>query len=96
MRDAAREPVDVPGERLPGCSVTFQGTDDDRLTRQILTSRSLVIGGEAGARRLVSMFREEVDLAMGFLGIKTLAELGPDFLWFDGLAAGRSIGRRND
>lgn len=57
---------------------------------------AVAAGGEAGARRLVSMFREEVDLAMGFLGIKTLAELGPDFLWFDGLAAGRSIGRRND
>ena len=48
-------------------------------------------GGEIGARRIVSMFREEVDLAMGFLGIKSLAELGPDFLWFDGLAAGRAL-----
>ena len=57
---------------------------------------AVAAGGEVGARRLVSMFREEVDLAMGFLGIKTLAELGPDFLWFDGLAAGPSIGRRND
>ncbi len=52
---------------------------------------AVAAGGEIGARRIVSMFREEVDLAMGFLGIKSLAELGPDFLWFDGLAAGRAL-----
>ncbi len=52
---------------------------------------AVAAGGEIGARRIVSMFREEVDLAMGFLGIKGLAELGPDFLWFDGLAAGRAL-----
>ena len=52
---------------------------------------AVAAGGEIGARRIVSMFREEVDLAMGFLGIKSLAELGPEFLWFDGLAAGRAL-----
>jgi len=57
---------------------------------------AVAAGGEIGARRLVSMFREEVDLAMGFLGIRTLDELGPGFLWFDGLAAGPAIARRND
>ena len=57
---------------------------------------AVAAGGDIGARRIVSIFREEVDLAMGFLGINSLAELGPDFLWFDGLAAGPSIARRND
>ena len=53
-------------------------------------------GGELGARRIVSIFQEEIDKGMGFLGIRTLDELGPDFLWFDGLAAGPSLARRND
>ena len=39
------------------------------------------------------MFREEIDLTMGFLGVRSLDELGPDYLWFAGLAAGSSITR---
>lgn len=54
---------------------------------------AVTAGGEAGARHVVSMFREEIDLTMGFLGVRSLNELGPDYLWFDGLAAGNSITR---
>lgn len=57
---------------------------------------AVAAGGEIGARRIVSIFQEEIDKAMGFLGIKSLDELGPNYLWFDGLAAGPSITRRND
>jgi isopentenyl diphosphate isomerase/L-lactate dehydrogenase-like FMN-dependent dehydrogenase len=57
---------------------------------------AVAAGGEFGARRIVSIFQEEIDKGMGFLGIRSLNELGPDFLWFDGLAAGPSIARRND
>ncbi len=56
---------------------------------------AVAAGGEAGARHLVAMFQDEIDRVMGFLGIRTLEELGPDFLWFDGLAAGEALSRRN-
>lgn len=57
---------------------------------------AVAAGGEIGARRIVSIFQEEIDKGMGFLGIRALDELGPDFLWFDGLAAGPPLARRND
>ncbi len=57
---------------------------------------AVAAGGEAGARHVVTMFRDEIDRVMGFLGIRTLDELNNDFLWFDGLAAGTSLTRRND
>ncbi len=57
---------------------------------------AVAAGGEVGARRIVAIFHEEIDKGMGFLGIKTLDELGPDYLWFDGLAAGPSSARRNN
>lgn len=56
---------------------------------------AVAAGGEAGARHVVAMFHDEIDRVMGFLGIRTLDELGPDFLWFDGLAAGEALPRRN-
>jgi isopentenyl diphosphate isomerase/L-lactate dehydrogenase-like FMN-dependent dehydrogenase len=56
---------------------------------------AVAAGGEAGARHLVAMFQDEIDRVMGFLGIRTLEELGPDFLWFDGLAAGEALSRRS-
>ncbi len=57
---------------------------------------AVAAGGEAGARHVVTMFRDEIDRVMGFLGIRTLDELNNYFLWFDGLAAGTSLTRRND
>jgi isopentenyl diphosphate isomerase/L-lactate dehydrogenase-like FMN-dependent dehydrogenase len=49
---------------------------------------AVAAGGETGARQVVSLFQDEVDRVMGFLGCRSLAELGSQHLWFDGLAAG--------
>lgn len=54
---------------------------------------AVAAGGEAGARHLIAMFQDEIDRVQGFLGVRTLDELGPDYLWFDGLAASPSIAK---
>jgi isopentenyl diphosphate isomerase/L-lactate dehydrogenase-like FMN-dependent dehydrogenase len=40
----------------------------------------LAVAGEAGVARVLDILRREIDRAMGLLGVRTIAELGPDFL----------------
>ena len=37
-------------------------------------------GGEAGAARALALYREEIDRVMALTGVRTLAELGPQYL----------------
>jgi isopentenyl diphosphate isomerase/L-lactate dehydrogenase-like FMN-dependent dehydrogenase len=40
----------------------------------------LAVAGEAGVARVLDVLRREIDRAMGLLGVRTVAELGPDYL----------------
>ena len=40
-----------------------------------------VAGGLPGVRKVIDIFRGEIDLVMGQIGCPSLGELGPDFLW---------------
>ncbi len=40
----------------------------------------LAVAGEAGVARVLDVFRREIDRAMGLLGVRRIAELGPDLL----------------
>jgi isopentenyl diphosphate isomerase/L-lactate dehydrogenase-like FMN-dependent dehydrogenase len=40
----------------------------------------LAVAGEAGVARVLDILRREIDRAMGLLGVRTVAELGPDYL----------------
>ena len=40
----------------------------------------LAIGGEAGVRHVLEIYRKEIDRVMGLMGAKTIADLGPDCL----------------
>jgi L-lactate dehydrogenase (cytochrome)/(S)-mandelate dehydrogenase len=40
----------------------------------------LAVAGEAGVARVLDILRREIDRAMGLLGVRTIAELGPDYL----------------
>ena len=40
-----------------------------------------VAGGLPGVRKVIDIFRTEIDLVMGQIGCPSLSELGPDFLW---------------
>jgi L-lactate dehydrogenase (cytochrome)/(S)-mandelate dehydrogenase len=40
-----------------------------------------VAGGLPGVKKVIDIFRSEIDLVMGQIGCPSLNELGPDFLW---------------
>jgi L-lactate dehydrogenase (cytochrome)/(S)-mandelate dehydrogenase len=40
----------------------------------------LAVAGEAGVARVLDIVRREIDRVMGLLGVRTIAELGPDYL----------------
>jgi L-lactate dehydrogenase (cytochrome)/(S)-mandelate dehydrogenase len=40
----------------------------------------LAVAGEAGVARVLDILRREIDRAMGLLGVRTITEIGPDFL----------------
>jgi L-lactate dehydrogenase (cytochrome)/(S)-mandelate dehydrogenase len=40
-----------------------------------------VVGGVAGVKKAIDIFRTEIDLVMGQIGCPSLDQLGPDFLW---------------
>jgi len=42
-----------------------------------------VAGGVPGVKKVVDIFRNEIDLVMGQIGCPSLDQLGPDFLWRD-------------
>jgi isopentenyl diphosphate isomerase/L-lactate dehydrogenase-like FMN-dependent dehydrogenase len=42
-----------------------------------------VVGGLPGVNKAIDIFRNEIDLVMGQIGVPRLSELGPDFLWTD-------------
>jgi (S)-mandelate dehydrogenase len=42
-----------------------------------------VVGGAAGVKKAIDIFRTEIDLVMGQIGCPCLSELGPDFLWHE-------------
>ena len=41
----------------------------------------VTVGGVAGARRVLDILREEIDMTMALIGCQSVAELGPDFLF---------------
>jgi (S)-mandelate dehydrogenase len=41
------------------------------------------VGGLAGVKKAIDIFRGEIDLVMGQIGCPSLNQLGPDFLWTD-------------
>jgi L-lactate dehydrogenase (cytochrome)/(S)-mandelate dehydrogenase len=51
----------------------------------------LAIGGEAGVRHVLELYRREIDRVMGLMGAKAVAELGPHCLSW---RAGRRPGER--
>ncbi len=40
-----------------------------------------IVGGIPGVKKVVDIFRNEIDLVMGQIGCPSLDQLGPDFLW---------------
>jgi (S)-mandelate dehydrogenase len=48
-----------------------------------------VAGGLPGVKKVVDIFRSEIDLVMGQIGCPSLSELGPDFLWREDWAQNR-------
>jgi len=40
----------------------------------------LAVDGEAGVRHVLSLLRDEIDLAMALCGVTTVDELTPDFV----------------
>ncbi|MDH5535276.1 MAG: alpha-hydroxy-acid oxidizing protein [Betaproteobacteria bacterium] len=46
------------------------------------TLYGVAAGGEPGARRALTIFREEIDRVIGLLGCRSVAELGPEYLHF--------------
>jgi isopentenyl diphosphate isomerase/L-lactate dehydrogenase-like FMN-dependent dehydrogenase len=48
-----------------------------------------VAGGLPGVKKVVDIFRSEIDLVMGQIGCPTLDQLGPDFLWREDWAQNR-------
>ncbi len=42
-----------------------------------------VVGGVPGVKKVVDIFRTEIDLVMAQIGCPSLDQLGPDFLWRD-------------
>ena len=46
------------------------------------TLYGVAAGGEPGAQRALTIFREEIDRVMGLLGCRSVAELGPEYLHF--------------
>ena len=40
----------------------------------------LAVAGEAGVARVLDILRREVDRVLGLLGVRTIAEIGPDYL----------------
>jgi L-lactate dehydrogenase (cytochrome)/(S)-mandelate dehydrogenase len=45
------------------------------------TLYGVTVGGVAGARKALDILRDEVDMTMALIGCRSLAELGPDFLF---------------
>jgi glycolate oxidase len=41
----------------------------------------LAAGGPAGAVRVLEILEDEIQIAMGLLGVTSLDQLGPQFLW---------------
>jgi isopentenyl diphosphate isomerase/L-lactate dehydrogenase-like FMN-dependent dehydrogenase len=41
----------------------------------------LAIAGESGVARVLDILRREIDRVMGLMGVRHLAELGPDSLF---------------
>jgi (S)-mandelate dehydrogenase len=48
-----------------------------------------VVGGGAGVKKAIDIFKNEIDLVMGQIGCPSLDQLGPDFLWRDDWARNR-------
>ena len=46
------------------------------------TLYGVAAGGEPGAQRALTIFREEIDRVIGLLGCRSVAELGPEYLHF--------------
>lgn len=46
------------------------------------TLYGVAAGGEAGANRAIGLLREEIDRIMALIGVRSVAELGPEFLHF--------------
>jgi (S)-mandelate dehydrogenase len=42
-----------------------------------------IVGGVPGVKKVVDIFRHEIDLVMAQIGCPSLDQLGPDFLWRD-------------
>ena len=42
-----------------------------------------IVGGVPGVKKVVDIFRNEIDLVMAQIGCPSLDQLGPDFLWRD-------------
>jgi (S)-mandelate dehydrogenase len=42
-----------------------------------------IVGGVPGVKKVVDIFRNEIDLVMAQIGCPSLEQLGPDFLWRD-------------
>jgi (S)-mandelate dehydrogenase len=48
-----------------------------------------VAGGLPGVKKVMQIFRDEIDLVMGQIGCPSLDQLGPDFLWREDWAQNR-------
>jgi len=55
--------------------------------RGVLLGRGPLYGmaaaGEAGAARALAIYREEIDRIIGLLGLRSIADVGPDCIWRD-------------
>jgi isopentenyl diphosphate isomerase/L-lactate dehydrogenase-like FMN-dependent dehydrogenase len=60
------------------------------------TLYGVAAGGEAGARRAIEIFREEIDRVLALLGCTDIAQLGPEYLQIDeGLFRNAGASRAN-
>ena len=60
------------------------------------TLYGVAAGGHAGAERAIALLREEVSRVMALLGVRSLDELGPDYLHFTDEGFRRSSPARAD
>ncbi|MGZ5166991.1 MAG: alpha-hydroxy-acid oxidizing protein, partial [Burkholderiales bacterium] len=60
------------------------------------TLYGVAAGGHAGAARAIKLFHEEISRVMALLGVRTVDELGPEFLHFTDNGFRRSTQPRAD
>ncbi len=74
LDSGVRRGADILIARCLGAQLVFFGRP---------TLYGAIVGGVPGVKKVVDIFRNEIDLVMAQIGCPSLDQLGPDFLWRD-------------